>query len=59
MPAPLSDQADARFVQTLIVTAGCGRVQRDGGTVEEIRTGDVVWIPRITSYNVCYTKLLR
>jgi quercetin dioxygenase-like cupin family protein len=30
--------------QTLIVTAGCGRVQRDGGTVEEIRPGDVVWI---------------
>ena len=31
--------------QTLIVTAGCGRVQRSGGPVEEIRTGDVVWIP--------------
>jgi quercetin dioxygenase-like cupin family protein len=31
--------------QTLIVTAGCGRVQRDGGPVEEIRPGDVVWIP--------------
>ncbi len=45
MPAPLSDQADARFVQTLIVTAGCGRVQHDGGPVEEIRPGDVVWIP--------------
>ena len=30
--------------QTLIVTAGCGRVQRDGGRVEEIRPGDVVWI---------------
>ncbi len=29
--------------QTLIVTAGCGRVQRDGGPVEEIRAGDVVW----------------
>lgn len=29
--------------QTLIVTAGCGRVQREGGTVEEIRPGDVVW----------------
>ena len=28
--------------QTLIVTAGCGRVQRDGGPVEEIRPGDVV-----------------
>lgn len=30
--------------QTLIVTAGCGRVQRWGGPVEEIRSGDVVWI---------------
>jgi quercetin dioxygenase-like cupin family protein len=27
--------------QTLIVTAGCGRVQREGGPVEEIRPGDV------------------
>lgn len=31
--------------QTLIVTAGCGRVQRWGGPIEEIRFGDVVWIP--------------
>lgn len=31
--------------QTLIVTAGCGRVQREGGPVEEIRPGDVVWFP--------------
>jgi quercetin dioxygenase-like cupin family protein len=30
--------------QTLIVTAGVGRVQRWGGPVEEIRPGDVVWI---------------
>jgi quercetin dioxygenase-like cupin family protein len=29
--------------QTLIVTAGSGRVQRDGGIVEELRPGDVVW----------------
>jgi quercetin dioxygenase-like cupin family protein len=29
--------------QTLIVTAGLGRVQRAGGPVEEIRPGDVVW----------------
>jgi len=29
--------------QVLIVTAGCGRVQREGGPVEEIRPGDVVW----------------
>jgi quercetin dioxygenase-like cupin family protein len=31
--------------QTLIVTAGCGLAQRDGGGVEEIRPGDVVWFP--------------
>jgi 4-carboxymuconolactone decarboxylase len=31
--------------QVLIVTAGVGRVQRWGGPVEEIRPGDVVWIP--------------
>ena len=29
--------------QTLIVTAGCGWIQRDGGPVEEIHPGDVVW----------------
>jgi quercetin dioxygenase-like cupin family protein len=29
--------------QTLIVTAGLGWVQRDGGAVEEIRPGDVIW----------------
>jgi quercetin dioxygenase-like cupin family protein len=29
--------------QTLIVTSGCGRAQRQGGPVEEIRPGDVVW----------------
>jgi quercetin dioxygenase-like cupin family protein len=31
--------------QTLIVTAGCGWAQRDGGPKEEIRPGDVVWFP--------------
>jgi quercetin dioxygenase-like cupin family protein len=30
--------------QRLIVTAGCGRVQRWGGPIEEIRPGDVVLI---------------
>lgn len=29
--------------QTLMVTSGCGRVQREGGPIEEIRPGDVVW----------------
>jgi quercetin dioxygenase-like cupin family protein len=31
--------------QTLIVTAGCGWVQRNGGPIEEIRPGDIVWFP--------------
>jgi quercetin dioxygenase-like cupin family protein len=29
--------------QTLVVTSGCGWAQREGGAVEEIRPGDVVW----------------
>jgi quercetin dioxygenase-like cupin family protein len=29
--------------QILIVTAGCGWAQREGGPVEEILPGDVVW----------------
>ena len=29
--------------QNLIVTAGCGWVQREGGPVETIRPGDVIW----------------
>jgi quercetin dioxygenase-like cupin family protein len=31
--------------QNLIVTSGCGRVQLWGGPIEEIRPGDLVWIP--------------
>ena len=31
--------------QTLIVTAGFGRVQRWGGPIEDIRPGDVIWFP--------------
>ena len=31
--------------QTLIVTAGFGLVQREGGIIEAIRPGDVVWFP--------------
>jgi quercetin dioxygenase-like cupin family protein len=30
--------------QTLIVTAGCGRVQRWDGPIEEIRPGDIVLV---------------
>lgn len=29
--------------QTLIVTSGCGWVQRDGGPIEDVHPGDVVW----------------
>lgn len=29
--------------QTLVVTAGLGLAQREGGPVEEIRPGDVIW----------------
>ena len=29
--------------QTIIVTAGFGRAQREGGPIEEIRPGDIVW----------------
>lgn len=29
--------------QTLIIMAGCGRVQREGGPVETVYPGDVVW----------------
>jgi quercetin dioxygenase-like cupin family protein len=32
--------------QTLVVTAGSGWVQEWGGPTQEIREGDVVWIPR-------------
>jgi quercetin dioxygenase-like cupin family protein len=31
--------------QTLIVASGCGRAQRWGGPIEEIRPGDVIWFP--------------
>jgi quercetin dioxygenase-like cupin family protein len=31
--------------QTLIITAGAGWVQREGGPIEEVRPGDVVWFP--------------
>jgi quercetin dioxygenase-like cupin family protein len=31
--------------QTLIVTSGVGRAQREGGPIEEIRPGDIIWFP--------------
>jgi len=36
--------------QTLIVTAGTGWIQQWGGSIEEIREGDVVWIPLATKH---------
>ena len=27
------------------MTAGCGRVQCEGGPIEEIRSGDIIWFP--------------
>ena len=36
--------------QTLIVTSGIGWVQLEGGPVEEIRTGDVIFIPPRTRH---------
>lgn len=27
------------------MTSGCGPVQREGGEIEQIRAGDVVWFP--------------
>ena len=31
--------------QTLIITAGLGWVQTEGGQIDEVRPGDVVWFP--------------
>jgi quercetin dioxygenase-like cupin family protein len=31
--------------QTLIIASGLGWVQREGGPIEEVRPGDVVWFP--------------
>jgi len=31
------------YGQTLVVVSGVGHVQRDGGPIERIRPGDVVW----------------
>jgi quercetin dioxygenase-like cupin family protein len=51
--APFKGSGDARVggatvtfepgARTLLVTAGLGRVQREGGPIEEIRPGDIVW----------------
>lgn len=43
-PCARSDWHTHPLGQRLIVTSGCGRVQRWGGPIEEIRPGDVVLI---------------
>jgi quercetin dioxygenase-like cupin family protein len=45
--------------QTLIVTFGCGRVQRDGGPIEEIRPGDVVWFRPVRSTGTALRQIPR
>ena len=36
-----------------------GQVAPDGGEIQSARGTTFGYLPRITSYNVCYTKLLR
>ena len=31
--------------QTLLIVSGLGWIEREGGSVEEVRPGDVVWFP--------------
>jgi quercetin dioxygenase-like cupin family protein len=31
--------------QTLVITSGLGWVQREGGPIEDVRVGDIVWFP--------------
>jgi quercetin dioxygenase-like cupin family protein len=31
--------------QTLLITAGLGRMQRESGPIETIRSGDIIWFP--------------
>jgi quercetin dioxygenase-like cupin family protein len=31
--------------QTLIITSGVGWIQREGGSIEQVHPGDVVWFP--------------
>ena len=40
---PLLQAPDPALLQGASVTSGCGWVQREGGSIVEIRPGDVVW----------------
>jgi quercetin dioxygenase-like cupin family protein len=31
--------------QRLVITIGCGLVQREGGPIKQVRAGDIVWFP--------------
>jgi quercetin dioxygenase-like cupin family protein len=42
---PLNNPPEPARVGMALVTAGGGRVQREGGPIEPIRPGDVVWFP--------------
>jgi len=45
--------------QTLLVTAGLGRAQREGGPIEEIRPGDIVWFERARSTGTARCPIAR
>jgi 4-carboxymuconolactone decarboxylase len=49
-PSARSNWHTHELAQTLIVTAGTGRVQKWGGPVQEIREGDVIHIPPGTKH---------
>jgi len=36
--------------QTLLITFGAGWVQREGGSIEEVHPGDVVWFPPLEKH---------
>lgn len=38
------------YGQTLYITQGLGWVQIEGGPIEEVRAGDVVWFPALTRH---------
>jgi quercetin dioxygenase-like cupin family protein len=44
-PAARSNWHTHPLGQTLVITSGLGWVQREGGPIEEVRPGDIVWFP--------------
>lgn len=45
--------------QTLIITFGKGRVQREGGPIEEVSSGDAVWFPPGEKHGMEHRQLQR